>query len=690
MQELSGRWRARALCTCTAMAATAALAQQSEAARLATLRAVGPHYSNQMIRLLANRAEPVTLNNAQFPNEASTTPEQIIRRLCGTLRPAYVEEAARANGLATLPLNVPLGEKARTFLWPACLFVQQAGPAKSIEVKPGDTAHDLYKAYTGGGGNDETVARFFGLPIESLRVIKPGTRLEPAALTVTVPIVARSGTGAELVEELRRLDPRGRMVNEAPAVDGSIVMGGAAEGTTAAGPDCVGSIVPFRGLEVFNAYDFAKRTARSDDVNVAWGRVEMAVVDNGFFGARARDDGGNPFTGSPFPRAFFKDDPDHTIATALVLGETLKPINYALGIAPTTESGHGTHVTGLLLGGPEFSPYLSRLRDDPWASVTVLNVGRGLRTLYKGAYGLLMSRLQADSAARIVNLSIAHDGRVDRQVGPAYGSLFRMANNTLFVAAAGNNWEQEVGERGIFPAAHGGPRRGNVITVAAVDAADRLAAFSNRSGRSVDMGAPGCRISSWIAHDQPPVAMSGTSQAAPLVSFGAALLRSIAAKATASTLKDRLVASGDLLPESERGKTAFEVKLDIPRALLWFHDVLEVREGGARRRLPGRLRNVAALKCQDGARQVDKGLEDLYALKRREDGPAYYFGGRVAGQVEAPCKVIAEADAGIYFDATHEVDGNGNVEPLRDTTRAGWLLSEVRDLTVRTPLAELR
>lgn len=667
------------------------LAQPTDVQRLATLRAVGPHLSNAMIRELARGAEPVTLPHAQFPDQESTKPANIIRRLCGTVRPAYVAELARANQLADVRLNEPLGDRARTILWPACFYVRPADEAQSIEVKPGDTAHDLYKAFTGGGGTDAAVARFFGLPIQSLRLIKPGQRLEPAALTVPIPVVARSGTTSELVEAIRALDPLGRMVTEAPVVEGSIVLGGTdGENTTSSGPDCLGHPVPFNALNVFNAYDFAKRTARLPSINAAGGRVEMAVVDNGFFGARIREGVSDPFEGSPFPPGFFKVDAEDTIASALALGERLKPINYAMGIAPSGESGHGTHVTGLMLGGPEFKEFVSILRDEPWASITVLNVGRGSRTLVKGAYGLLMSRLQADSAPRVVNLSIAHDGRNDPQVGPTYRNLFRLASNTLFVAAAGNNYGADVGERGIFPAAHGGPRWSNVITVAAVDVADKLAGFSNSSGRSVDMGAPGCRVSSWIAYDLPPVPMSGTSQAAPLVSFSAGLLRSIVVKAQASTLKDRLVASGDLLPDSERGKTAFEVKLNIPRALMWFHDVLEVGSDSTRRRFLGTLQNMADVKCQDGTRQIEKGLRDLYAYKGRENGQGYFFGGRVAGQVETPCVVVANPEAGIYFDATYEIDSNGKAEPVREKPKGRWLLTEVRDLVVRTPLAELR
>lgn len=665
------------------------IAQSEGSDRIVTLRAVGPHLTDEVIQRVAKLAEPVVLRNAQYPDEQSTTPRQIITRLCGSVRDVYVTEAARANGLATLSLDVPLGQSANSFRWPACLYVRRDPEQKQrIEVKPGDTAFDLYQTHTGGGGTPQAVGRFFNLPIERLTKLKPGTRLPVPALTVAVPIIARSGSATELVEELRRLDPLGKMVRDAPSAEGDIILG-MSEGATATGGDCEGTAAPIDSEAIVNAYRFAKSMASKEDVSVAGGRAELAVVDNGFFGAHPNAAGTNPFENSPFKRAYFKADPNYTIAAAMALGEPLRPINYGYNVAPNLESGHGTHVTGLMLGGPAFSGYMDKLGPEPWASITVFNVGRGARTLVKGAYEVVMARLQADGAWRIVNLSIAHDGRADRQVGLSYGNLFETATNTLFVAAAGNNALLDVRDRGIFPAAYGGIDRANVITVAAIDGSDHLARFSNRSAQAVDLAAPGCQISSWIAYDLPPVSMSGTSQAAPLVTFGASLLRSIAIKARPATLKNRLVASGDLLPSSERRATAFEVKLNIPRAMLWFQDLLEIEDGGAVRRLLGSIEGLSPVTCQDEQRQVEKSVEDMFALKRKE-GVSYFYGGLLTRKVQSPCRVIDDLGASVAFSATHEIRQDGRIEPLQAKIEKNWPLVAVRDLVVRTPLNELQ
>jgi len=664
-------------------------AQLQGAIRVATVRAVGPHLSDQMIRYLAEKAEPLLLPNAQFPDNRTATPRQIITRLCGSVRDAYVDEAARANGMETLPLDEPLGDRTSSFKWPACFYVVESEPNKKfIQVKPGDNAFTLYQTYTGGRATPVAVSKFFDVPIKELTLLKPGTKLQVPALTLTVPVVAKNGTGAQLVDGLKALD-QGSALTETASVEGDIVVG-VTDGATAAAPSCVESTFPpFNPEAVSEAYKFSKGMAGQENINVAGGQVELVVVDNGFFGAKANPQGTNPFEGSPFNRKFFKTHNEHTIATALILGSTAWPINYANNIEPTMESGHGTHVTGLVLGGPYFKPYVEGISKDPWASVTILNVGLGKRTLFKGAYGVFMTQLRTDAAPRIVNLSIVHDGLTDKQVGLAYRNLFNTLPNTLFVAAAGNNGGKDVRARGIFPATYGGDHLLNVITVAALGAGDRLAPFSNRSSRAVDLAAPGCRISSWIAHDKEPVPMSGTSQAAPLVTFNATLLRSIAVRANPATLKNRIISSGDLLPESERGATAFDVKLNIQRSLLMFQDAIEVVDNGSPRRLLGTLLNVTPMKCLEGSTKSEKSREDMWSLKRSQGGSFLLFAGMLSGRVERPCQLVVEEGANIFFSATHEIGADEKIQAIPKDDR-NWPLTALQNLVVATPLTDLR
>ncbi|MDY6802635.1 MAG: S8 family serine peptidase [Cyanobacteriota bacterium] len=92
-------------------------------------------------------------------------------------------------------------------------------------------------------------------------------------------------------------------------------------------------------------------------------------------------------------------------------------------------------------------------------------------------------------------------------------------NGPLFVAAAGNNGSNN-DTSPFYPASYD---LDNIISVAATDHKDRLAAFSNYGHTSVDLGAPGFNIYSTIPGNSYGNA-SGTSMAAPHVSGAAALM----------------------------------------------------------------------------------------------------------------------------------------------------------------------
>jgi thermitase len=115
----------------------------------------------------------------------------------------------------------------------------------------------------------------------------------------------------------------------------------------------------------------------------------------------------------------------------------------------------------------------------------------------------------------------------------------------LFVAAAGNGGGDGVGDdidlAPVYPASY--PEE-NVVTVAATNHNDRLAAFSNYGDTDVDLAAPGVKIVSTTPTGTYS-SMSGTSMAAPHVTGAAALLLSIDPTLTAAQLKDRLITSAD-------------------------------------------------------------------------------------------------------------------------------------------------
>ncbi len=127
--------------------------------------------------------------------------------------------------------------------------------------------------------------------------------------------------------------------------------------------------------------------------------------------------------------------------------------------------------------------------------------------------------------------------------GPSSNALLeviRAANNAgiLFVAAAGN----DSSNNDFFPSYPTNYDVENVISVAAIDRAGRLATFSNYGATTVDLGAPGFDILSCTAFsDSSYGSFNGTSMAAPHVAGVAALLLSQDPGATVTEMRNRLL-----------------------------------------------------------------------------------------------------------------------------------------------------
>ena len=120
------------------------------------------------------------------------------------------------------------------------------------------------------------------------------------------------------------------------------------------------------------------------------------------------------------------------------------------------------------------------------------------------------------------------------------------ARDVVFVASAGNN-ARNIDRVPTYPAAYDAE---NIIAVAATDASDRLAAFSNHGVAGVDLAAPGVAILSTVPGPGYQ-RFSGTSMAAPHVTGAVALLRSIAPELHATTVKKILLRHVTPLPGLE-------------------------------------------------------------------------------------------------------------------------------------------
>jgi hypothetical protein len=178
--------------------------------------------------------------------------------------------------------------------------------------------------------------------------------------------------------------------------------------------------------------------------------------------------------------------------------------------------GHGTHVAGLVAADRDGHGIFGVAYDARLLPIKIFTDQGAGSTTYADA-GLRY----AIGRATIVNMSFGTPG----SYSPA---ATRDAVNAglLLVAAAGNTgaanpeWPARFARE---PWAHG-----QIIAVGAVDASNRIAAFSNRAGDAAPwfLVAPGVNIvSTW--RDGGYAMLSGTSMATPLVSGAAALIKQL-------------------------------------------------------------------------------------------------------------------------------------------------------------------
>src|ERR1700730_1932166 len=114
----------------------------------------------------------------------------------------------------------------------------------------------------------------------------------------------------------------------------------------------------------------------------------------------------------------------------------------------------------------------------------------------------------------------------------------------LYVFAAGND-TKNISVEAIQPADWGGHQNDNAITVGAANPDGSYWIRSNWGTSAVDLAAPGCAVPSlgWnsVTSNFKDVRLSGTSVAAPLVSFAGNLLRDLIEPAR---IKSRILSSG--------------------------------------------------------------------------------------------------------------------------------------------------
>lgn len=587
------------------------------------VRAVAELPKAKLVEYVARNAQQMDLVVPGDKSLKGRTPRQIIEQACGSLQPGYATVFAEFNKPITLPLDDPIEVEPDKIVFPACLYARSLDAATPYRAMSGDTQTSLAERLIGYGRYDpRRLKTMFGavnnflLPNEPVRA---RFLTAPTFLTPTTSLAVFEGGIAAA----------GRATVDQPETGGSIIgptdescTGGEPVGGATPTFDQVRASYPFNPVATRAAY---ARSLGGDQPD----KVYVAVLDNGFWGVPCaegscpdRDASGRLAFNEPFPRKFFATDL-YQGDIGPTLSNRYAPVNYLnrLGLdAVTPVSAHGTHVAGLVFGGvPGFDTAWRSIFGTPgasWLKLTIGNLAPGALTFPRDTderLALLLSRADLKSDQQVVNLSLA----LTKSRAAHLESTIGRWRDTLFIAAAGNE-HSPVEQEGMFPAALGGTKNGNVVTVASVDGDGWLSGFSNYSSDLVDIAAPGCKIVSWLTLDRIE-AVSGTSQSAPLVSFTAAALYSLWPGATPEAVKKRLAYSGLLLTRAEdRAAVRSQTRLDPFQALLIRDDIVIARNPD--RLLVGDLHELKGLHCV--GKPVPK-WSDIRAFKRNDAARLY-------------------------------------------------------------------
>ena len=234
-------------------------------------------------------------------------------------------------------------------------------------------------------------------------------------------------------------------------------------------------------------------------------------------------------------------------------GNVLSGIDYvAPGTSANDESGHGTHVAGIIAAKYNNSRGIAGFA--PSAKILPVRVldRNGSGSAANVAKGIIFA---ADRGARVINLSL---GSTQNSTAMQSAVAHAISKNSLVVAAAGNRGCGLLGAPTEYPAAYSG-----VVGVGAVTQSIQKSSSSS-CGSWVDVAAPGQSIISTMIRSSVGLGcsssadyctLSGTSMATAYVSAAGALARAERGWGQA-TIASRLQSTAtDISPSGKDNRT---------------------------------------------------------------------------------------------------------------------------------------
>lgn len=206
---------------------------------------------------------------------------------------------------------------------------------------------------------------------------------------------------------------------------------------------------------------------------------------------------------------------------------------------PLDDLGHGTHVSGTIGAATNNNVGVSGIAWNVQILACKFLNSQGFGDTSGAITCLDMVKSLKDSGVNIIASNNSWGGGgFSQALGDAISA--NAQSGILFIAAAGNDF-QDTDLTPTYPADYVLP---NVISVAASDATDQFAAFSNVGRRTTHLAAPGDHILSTTPNNTYSV-FSGTSMATPHVTGVAALLKAQDANRDWRAIKNLLLAGGD-------------------------------------------------------------------------------------------------------------------------------------------------